>query len=190
MTRTLFGIHGKAGSGKDTLCQILQALHPFSRMAFADPLKAACGPLFNLPTELLLQDDFKQYHHQFWGMTIREIYQKLGTEAMRSTFGDDFWIRRWELEYLAFDGDVIVTDVRFENEAAHIRMMGGLVIHVERPSRQALDAKAETHASEAGIEKMPGDYVIQNNGTLEDLKKAAACLMKAWPDSREMAALA
>lgn len=183
MTRILLGLHGKAGSGKDTFCRLLQDLRPFHRMAFADPLKEAAGPLFGLPREKLFDDDFKSFYHHHWGMSIREIYQKLGTEVMRAVFGDDFWIKRWEWEYVNTVGDVVVTDVRFENEAAKIRDLGGLVVHVMRPDRQALDERAEAHASEAGIECMFGDYMISNDGTLDDLRQAAAGFMagvKAW----------
>lgn len=180
MTRILIGLHGKAGSGKDSFCRLLQGMHPFQRMAFADPLKAAAGPLFGLPPEKLFDDDFKHYRHTFWGMTVREIYQKLGTEAMRSTFGEDFWIRRWEFEYLKWpSGDVVVTDVRFENEAAKVRALGGHIAHIVRPDRQAMDEKAEAHASEAGIEVMPGDVVIHNDSTLDTLALKAADLLRS-----------
>jgi hypothetical protein len=60
-----------------------------------------------------------------------------------------------------------VTDVRFPNEADHIRAAGGKVIKVVRP---ALEGKqGDTHASETSIDEIEPDILLINDGTRDDL---------------------
>lgn len=88
----------------------------------------------------------------------REILQWFGTDCMRSV-NEDFWTR------IAPTGDVVISDVRFENEATFIRENGGTLIHVERDDVKAV---AE-HESEKGVAFSDRDYAIPNNGSLGDL---------------------
>ena len=60
---------------------------------------------------------------------------------------------------------VVISDVRMANEAAFIRERGGLVLHVKRDAAAAV----RSHSSEAGVAVHPGDVVIPNNGTLDEL---------------------
>jgi len=60
---------------------------------------------------------------------------------------------------------MVVSDVRFDNEADWVRSIGGLVIHIIRGS--APDVAA--HSSEQGVTMRPGDGTIVNDGTLQDL---------------------
>ncbi|OAI63552.1 hypothetical protein RSP795_07240 [Ralstonia solanacearum] len=53
------------------------------------------------------------------------------------------------------DVDVVVTAVRFENEAAMIRECGGVIVHVERPGTPR----------GAGIRMHNSDRVLHNYGT-------------------------
>ena len=62
---------------------------------------------------------------------------------------------------------LIITDVRFENEADWIRKNGGHVIHLTRGEAPAV----REHASEAGVTMGDGDYAYQNDGSLPDLAK-------------------
>jgi hypothetical protein len=59
---------------------------------------------------------------------------------------------------------VVITDVRFANEAAAIRSWGGEIIRIDRPGVGPVNG----HVSEA----MPfePDEVIENDGTIEDLQ--------------------
>lgn len=60
-----------------------------------------------------------------------------------------------------------ITDVRFPNEASHIRAAGGKIIKVVRP---ALEGKqGDTHASETSIDEIEPDILIINDGTRDDL---------------------
>ena len=56
---------------------------------------------------------------------------------------------------------VVITDCRFENEAAMVRSLGGIVVEIRRPF-----AISNGHISDAGVE---ADYIIMNDGTISNL---------------------
>lgn len=171
MGKRLIGLTGLARSGKDTFAMLLHERHGFKRMAFADPVKLTAVPLFGFSYEYVFSDQFKSEVQQPWGLTGREILQKLGTEAIRGTFGDDFWIRRLIDAYLVtYAGieSVVVTDVRFENEAKAIREQGGVIIHIKRRSAGLSGAEAN-HSSEQGVCLGERDLIIGNDGSLDEL---------------------
>ena len=169
----LIGVHGKAQSGKDTIARVLVEEHGFVGMAFTDPLKAAASILFNWPPEIAFSDEIKTHQNPLWNdLTGREIFQKFGTEAMRGTFGDDFWIKRWACDYsrLRKKHSIVVSDVRTNIEADMIRGLGGLILHVERRGA-GLSGLEAFHSSERGIIFNKGtDLRLENNGTLEELE--------------------
>lgn len=168
----LIGVHGKARSGKDEIARVLVEEHGFIRTAFADPMKAAAAMLFGWPPELAFSDEIKSYKSELWGLTGREIFQKFGTEAMRGTFGDDFWVKRWVFDYvrLRTTHSIVVSDVRTNAEADMIRGLGGIILHLERRGA-GLSGLEGMHSSEAGITfNRSTDLRIENNGTLSELE--------------------
>lgn len=114
-------------------------------------------------------------------VTGREALQKYGTEMHRDVFGSNFWVDqvlpgsgvgvRGRENVLAekYPGaDVLViTDVRFPNEAERVRAYGGVVFEVVRPALDAQDT--DTHASETPLPRELVDAQIINDGTLADL---------------------
>lgn len=164
----LIGICGKARSGKDTIAKYLWNQHAFTRIAFADPVKLAAQKIFGLTDAQTWNDDLKEVEIPYWGMSPRRMFQLVGTEGGRDIFGYDLWIKRFILSYSMFKhtDDVVVPDVRFDNEAETIRELGGIIIEVRRG--QGLAGEAAQHKSEAGL-SLPPDNVITNEGTLAEL---------------------
>lgn len=67
---------------------------------------------------------------------------------------------------------VIIPDVRFKNEVQHIRAAGGKLVRVVRPGA-GLKGNFALHRSEIEMAEIPDsefDMVIQNTGTLDDLR--------------------
>lgn len=170
----IIGLTGRAGCGKDTAAEHLQREYGFHPMAFAGPLKKTAATLFNLPETYFHDRELKEKPLEDWdGLSPRHILQLLGTEAVRCTFGENFWIKRWINEYgsLVLGTSVVVTDVRFNNEAQAIRDLGGVIVHIARTrAPTCLDAPASGHASEGGVLFYPTkDIIIRNDGTIVDL---------------------
>lgn len=162
----IIGFAGKAGAGKSEATAALWALG-FKSIAFADPLKRAAAELFGFSHAQMFTADGKATADAFWGFTPREAMQKLGTEAMRGVFGEDFWLRRFRLEC----GDtqrVAVCDVRFPNEAQAVRDAGGRVVLISRPGA-GLEGAAAAHPSETALDGWPFDMEIENDGTVAQL---------------------
>lgn len=97
-----------------------------------------------------------------------------GTEYRRhSTPG--YWVNktRERIANIAAVGRanlIVITDVRFADEAAMVRELGGKLIQITRPGT---GGGAGTHESEtAGTEFAP-DAVVHNSGTLQDLQSTA-----------------
>jgi hypothetical protein len=167
----LIGIHGKARAGKDTAAAHMVRQYGFVRTAFADPLKRAAKEMFGLTHEQTYSDELKEVLIPHWGYSPRQLFQLLGTESGREVFGEDMWLRRWAIDAERIENEgshVVVTDVRFANEAEMIRKRGGVVVHLIRPMDNGLGRQA-FHASERGLEIEAEDVVIQNNGSLEQL---------------------
>lgn len=174
----LIGIHGAAGAGKDTAGNYLVTNYNFVKRAFATPIKQMLSAIgIHEPDR-----DAKENVMPEWGFSYRRAAQLLGTEWGRKLH-DEIWINamQFELRMLALSGQsVVITDVRFENEASMIRAKGGIIIHLlDRSYDTAADSVKPTwwdrllgrrkHKSEAGIEVQPDDWIITNSGTLKDL---------------------
>ncbi|WP_375191817.1 deoxynucleotide monophosphate kinase [Marinobacter sp.] len=170
----LIGIAGKARSGKDTAAARLIEKHGLVKYSFADPLKAGIKTMFGL-TEEHVNGSLKETVIPWLGTSPRKLMQTLGTEWGREIIRPDLWVlmaqRQWDQVSVAtcdtFHGGMIVPDIRFEEEAGFIRRNGGLVIHLIRDELELV----ETHKSEAGVRFMDGDWLIENNGTIEDLHR-------------------
>lgn len=168
--RKLYGLAGKAGSGKDTAADILVRELGFAKYSFARPLKDAAACIFGLTDEQLYGDQ-KEVVDPFWGVTPRYILQQMGTEAMRMTFGSDIWTQvaeRWLQRNP--DENVVIADVRFENEARWVRDQGGIVVHIQRNFKSKLANDAQSHASEAGLRFVDGDWMLFNEGSRGDFE--------------------
>lgn len=190
------GISGKARSGKDTFAEMLatelnkEAHPPFVMMAFANELKLRCQAAFDLTWEQLWGEDKEKPDERYvripansqlgvtqgppedvyW--TAREIMQDYG--AFYRTIDDQFWIKN--LYKVAEDKgytNVIVTDVRYRNEADFIGGSGGLVIRVDRENKDSVHN--EQHPSEIELDNYKQfDFTVINNWTLKHLEVAAS----------------
>lgn len=99
-------------------------------------------------------------------LTPRLVLQLLGTEGGRDVIHPNIWVNA-TLGDLKEDDHIIVTDVRFPNEVEGIKRKGGKVIKIIRPSV----VSTSTHPSETSLNNYTDwDYVIVNDGTLEDLE--------------------
>ena len=117
-------------------------------------------------TDLQLEDrKLKEEVDPFWGFTPRKVMQLLGTEFGRDMLRNDVWIKRAELEVLQNQKQgrsTIVTDVRFENEAAWLRSRDDAVLLVIQ-SPDIIRDERYLHSSEAGITSAVTDIVIVND---------------------------
>lgn len=163
----LFGVAGPAGAGKDTIGDWLVANCGFHKHAFASVLKAGLAAM-GMPEPA--DRAAKELPIEGFKFSWRDAAQKLGTEWGRA-LDPDLWMRLTQQHLMreqARGNSVVVTDVRFENEADMIRRMGGTMIHVM--GRGAELGKLAGHASEAGISMQQGDLLVINGGTMEALE--------------------
>lgn len=158
----IVGLSGRAGAGKSTAAKHLASLG-FAHHSFAAPLKEAAKLIFSL-TDAQVYGDQKAIIDPFWRMTPRAILQLLGTECLRNGFSDDVWIRSL-MRRIDGVADVVIDDVRFQNEAAAIRSAGGLIIRVERYDAKAVGGVVG-HQSENDLTSYSFDAVIENHGGL------------------------
>lgn len=169
----LIGLAGKKGVGKSTLASALVCNLDGEEYSFALPLKRAVREIFHFTDAQLGFVSYgckdKEEKDSFWNVSPRQIMQVVGTELFRDKLAELFpdndrfsnghiWISAFERWYNERkDNTVIVSDVRFANEASAIRAMGGEVWLIERPSVKSTDS----HASEK-ID-FPVDRVIVND---------------------------
>jgi hypothetical protein len=99
--------------------------------------------------------------------------QTLGTEWGRA-LAPDFWVEAWKRAierdalHASADGEtvlIVVDDVRFPNEVAAIREMGGSIARIERPGAGLAGSEGD-HASE-GQDLGEADMPIVNDGEID-----------------------
>ncbi len=161
-------------SGKSTVAGWLEETHGYHRLPFAKVLKEMCRPLFSALGYSV--EDIKHFENGdkkdliINGKTVRDFYKTLGHEWGRCMIYNRLWITAWQrsasmaLDEHHFPG-VVADDMRYENEAATVRLLGGKAWGVRRPGFVPPDA----HASEGEIPIENADFVIENAGTYDDL---------------------
>lgn len=166
----IIAICGHKFSGKSTVARLLHNATGYEVVSFADKLKDVCCVLSGCTREDLEDYDFKEnklvpdYLLPYCGdakkPTFRAFLQYFGSEVMRGV-NDNIWI-----DCTLGNGaeNVIVSDVRFPNEAKAIKERGGIIIKVVRDT-QVVDS----HCSESSIEDIDADYTLWNDTTLENL---------------------
>lgn len=172
MNPLLIGLSGKAGAGKTTLANHLTSEYGYHQFAFADALKDVVGRAFGFSDEQLYGDQ-KEIPDPRFGKSPRWCLQYLGTEVFRSIW-PEIWIwnlRQSIMDFLSTNGQrlIVVTDVRFRDEAEALRRLGAALIRIERPGALATEGVPD-HVSETDLDTWPlWDQVIFNEGSIEEL---------------------
>jgi hypothetical protein len=164
----LIGLYSPApGCGKTTVADLFIE---HQRVSFAAPLKrAVCNMLHDLGVAgVHYAYTDKEAIIPELGVSARHMMQTLGTEWGRACIHPDFWvmIARAKTQYIMNDGgSAVIDDVRFANETAMIRDLGGELWRIDRPG-VSYDGD---HSSEGGLEDITPDRVIVNDGTIDQL---------------------
>ena len=169
----LIGLTGPPGCGKDTAAAHLVKDHGFARLAFADPIRQvalAIDPyvhLFRLSevVDMLGWEKAKQQPE------CRRLLQVIGTEAGRDIHGTDVWVDKTfaTIQQFGPDQPVVITDVRFDNEARRLRTFGGRLVRVRR--RPANHDAVLGHRSETESAKLNSDHYLPNDGSVTELHR-------------------
>lgn len=167
--RKIIGITGNANSGKDTTADYILSLNQsFKKIAFADPLKNMVIQYLFLTKDDVFTTQGKNRFNEYWGMTNRQILQKVGTDAMRKGFCYDIWVKITQKILLNNKNqNFIISDVRFLNEAEMIKRNGGIIVRIKR-NYHIVQCN---HQSENPIDSNIVDYEIENYGDLQQLYK-------------------
>ena len=177
---TLIGLMGQAGAGKDTVADHLEAEYAFERIGFADPILEMLLALFHragISEAWAVERALKEQPTPL-GASYRRLAQTLGTEWGRDTVAPDLWIRVAELQLeqaRACSLHVVISDVRFANEAAWIRSQGGVLVRVLRRDLPPV----APHVSERELALIEPDHELLNHGSTETLFEQVDRLIEA-----------
>lgn len=164
----IVGLSGYARSGKDTIGNRLVEAHGYARLAFADALKDLAARTNPLVADGVRYRDVLRAHggleHAKIVPEVRIFLQHLGV-ACREVFGESVWIGLVERRLERSGDNVVITDVRFPNESALIRRLGGEVWRVERPGCGPTNG----HVSETSMDDEPVDALLLNEADFAGL---------------------
>ncbi|MGW1040008.1 hypothetical protein [Streptomyces sp. NPDC002547] len=177
MPDLIIGVSGYARSGKNEAANALVE-RGWRQAAFADKLREfvyAMDPLIpgphgagNLRLRQLVDAAGWEYAKDNYP-EVRSILQRAGTEAGRKVLGSDVWVDALFREHEDAPA-LVVTDVRFPNEAEAISRRGGILIRVERPGVGPKRGKyGVVHESEVALDDWIFDHCLINDGTVSDL---------------------
>lgn len=178
----IIGITGRARTGKDTLAGFLVENHGFAKITLAGPIRRFVGELTGL-TEAELTDGPLKEAPLAWlgGVSPRRMMQTLGTEWGRNTIADELWllVAQRQIEQAKRDGKagVVISDVRFDNEAQFVKALGGRIVRLQRYGAAAV----ASHVSEAGVAEELVSFTFENDGPRHALASFAEMLSgAAW----------
>ena len=167
MKQTKIALCGQLRSGKNLVANMLNEIEHFEEIAFAEGIWETIA--------LLFPDQYDKVNKP------RKLLQELG-QGMRA-IDADVWVKRLmqRAEKLKRH-NIVVTDLRQPNEFKALREAGFFIIRIES-SIEARIARAEAngdkfnyndllHETEKHVSGFDVDYVIENNGTIEDLRKS------------------
>lgn len=160
----IIAFFGYKQSGKTSAAKHL-ARHGFRRCPFASKLKSMLSSL-GLTDEEINGNLKEEPCELLGGKTPRWAMQSLGTEWGRDLIDDNLWVRAWQRNIRTFSGNIVVDDLRFLNEEKVLKEEGAVLVRVDR---ECIRPQGEVHASEAFIDKIQADIVLDSNCSLDEL---------------------
>jgi hypothetical protein len=181
----IIALSGIKGCGKSIASDHINKLYNCHKLSFSTPLKNAISEIFDFRNNECYDINKKEIIDHRWGISPRELMQKIGTEVFRGKIKeilpdlnmpyDNIWIsnmyfRIRDIEELhKFSifkyNTYVIDDCRFEDEYKFIKNLGGYVIKINR--NESIYTGKDTHESEKGCSF---DFEIDNNYSIEEFK--------------------
>lgn len=194
----IVAIAGFKGCGKGTVASVISEMLDeygtgFEKVSSASTLKDAVAILFMWPRHLLEGDtqesrEWREIPDQKWQhiagkgvfsdvsvITPRVVLQRIGTNLFRDMVDDSFWSYRLKLQASSSEKHIVIDDSRFTNELE----IANVSIRVTRPSTDPKSIEG-LHISETEHLQWKYDHVIENNGTVHELKSKVRDVMKSY----------
>ena len=204
--KNLIAISGKKQSGKNAIAKIINQLtnNKYEEKCFADKLKDIICIFINSTREQLEDESFKskELGEEWWYFkgrngslipysedskrneedlikpTPRFLLQFIGTDLLRNQLHPEIWVNSLFTDYQPNNliyPSWCITDMRFLNEMEAVKKRNGITIRVNRN----LEESKDQHESETELDNAEFDYVINNDGTIEELiEKVREILIK------------
>jgi dephospho-CoA kinase len=126
---------------------------------------------------------------------IDALYEALYGEGYSYGWGDEgYWIRRWKRDYLRAAKPVTVDDCRFPIEGTCLQRMGFFIVKLDVPLEErkrriiardgAWDDAWSKDATEALVDGIPVDLVVDGTGTPEAIAEKVLQEATAWKAAR------
>lgn len=160
--KIVIGLTGGAGSGKTTAADALAEIG-FTRVAIADPLKRMAVKYFRIPAE-----EISDGHKSRYG---RDILQGLGD--LLAAIDPMYLVTRALGKIEQAQGNVVVADVRLQEEAKLIRLYGGTLVRLQcAGAPQELTERQQKHRTETETQKVEDDIFLKvEYGHADELKE-------------------
>jgi hypothetical protein len=191
----LVGICGEIGSGKTLVSDYLVNNLHYNEYAFAKPLKDIAITMGFTHTEVYGTQAQKLSKNKYWGIAAREFLQKFGTEIGREMMPSVIpnmdmgesgspWVKLFEIywksliERKGVSAKLVVSDVRFVDEAKSVKQNSGVVIRLVRRGKDTSGFEHK-HSSETSMNGIEPDYIVTNDGTKDELYKKIQIILQS-----------
>lgn len=166
-------LFGKMRSGKDTVGELLIKEYGCTRVAFGDGIKKIIDEFFPEAWD----NGKPRLHYLHIGQELRKLNPDVWVNSLLKRAED---IRLQNLLYRGESTSFVVTDGRQANEAVKLREQGYTIVIVETDETTRIERMRQAgdnfsmemlrHDTEIQVDLIEPDYIINNNGTLEDLE--------------------
>lgn len=182
-------LSGKYGVGKNTFLDLANELfspiwqysirdNVFRENKFAEPIYDI---MYACQNEL---EEYSRYVYPNQNERCKDgkLLQFLGMHY-RKKYGEDFWVKI--AFHVAEKPSHMFTDLRFLNEFRACKEKGYTVIRIKRDEDRRKDflcGRDPNHISETALDDIVDsefDFVVDNNGTIEDLKNEVERIIKS-----------
>jgi hypothetical protein len=167
----IIGLLARSRSGKDTVADYIitnYKSYNIVKRRLAGPIKNAVKELYGLNDDDL-ESDTKDIHIPQFNCSPREIMVQITKTVMELSGVDFFTNRLYDIIESGSSGQsgqseiTIIPDIRYQHDIDRIHKNNGIIIKIERNIQNII------YSNENNIENMEADYVIVNNGTLDEL---------------------
>jgi dephospho-CoA kinase len=169
--RLLLGITGLMGSGKSTVASYLTSNYNFQSMRIS-------GKMHEIAQELGIK-------------ATRDYLQ--GISQFMKTFDEDVWIKYIVKKVKQTSSSIVIDDIRRQNEIDFLQPIGFKFLKVEttsfgrkerielREAKKISEKEWERwskHSTEVQVPKLPADYVIKNDESLQYFEQQIDRILK------------